>query len=435
MTYDRRWNFFNRIFDSDTKVIADDNTKKIEIQSDGFVVGTFDQSGLSLISGSTISEFSTDGTLLENSDTSVPTEKAVKTYVDDLFSGVSGDIYYYVSPTGSDSTGEGTITSPWKTISHAINQAPRFLNGYGVYIFLADGTYTIGTVNVQGVVGGPIGIFGQNFDPDTVLIEDQSGSPGGFFIQDCEANFLYLSMKTYNNNNPFIISYGHTLNVDTCKFGDNGNTNTVGIQCNFGTTFVYNCGDIDANKISTGVRGAGGIITVDGIPFGDTYVGTSNKGFVNEGPGIYGSTDWFVDINGNKVIRVTPTSAAENSVLFPDNGYLNFNETAGATGYGIRDNTGVLEIKHEGESWNRVRYQKVGSGSLSIDSTSATVLFYSGEPDENYSINSLVLVNTVDDPPSFYSMIVTSKTTLGFTVLFSGPIDSSNYTLEWSIIR
>ena len=40
--------------------------------------------------GAAVGEFSTDTTLSQNSDTKVPTQKAVKTYVDNL-SGVDGD--------------------------------------------------------------------------------------------------------------------------------------------------------------------------------------------------------------------------------------------------------------------------------------------------------------------------------------------------------
>ena len=47
---------------------------------------------LSLPTGSTINEFSTDVTLAGSSDTAVPTERAVKTYVDSLITGVSNKI-------------------------------------------------------------------------------------------------------------------------------------------------------------------------------------------------------------------------------------------------------------------------------------------------------------------------------------------------------
>ena len=59
----------------------------------------FDLSGLSSLRlgsigaqlGASINEFSTDGTLSQNSDEKVPTQRAVKTYVDNL-SAVGGDL-------------------------------------------------------------------------------------------------------------------------------------------------------------------------------------------------------------------------------------------------------------------------------------------------------------------------------------------------------
>ena len=50
---------------------------------------TLSNSGLALENGARINEFSTDGTLSGNSDVAVPTERAVKTYVDDVTSGSS----------------------------------------------------------------------------------------------------------------------------------------------------------------------------------------------------------------------------------------------------------------------------------------------------------------------------------------------------------
>lgn len=45
---------------------------------------------LQVASGSTVNKFSTDGTLVGNSNTALPTERAVKTYVDSALSGTSG---------------------------------------------------------------------------------------------------------------------------------------------------------------------------------------------------------------------------------------------------------------------------------------------------------------------------------------------------------
>lgn len=47
-------------------------------------VANFDKAGLILEYGARINKFSTDGTLVGNSDTSVPTERAIKTYIDSI---------------------------------------------------------------------------------------------------------------------------------------------------------------------------------------------------------------------------------------------------------------------------------------------------------------------------------------------------------------
>ena len=70
---------------------------------------------------------------------------------------------------------------------------------------------------------------------------------------------------------------------------------------------------------------------------------------------------------------------------------------------------------------------------LSGDST-GIVTFGSVESDINYRV-FIQLVNVVDSPVSLYSMIVVEKTVNGFSVEFSGDMDSANYTMEWFITR
>ncbi len=55
----------------------------------------------------------------------------------------SGTGWYsvFVSPSGSDTTGDGTIGKPYKTIMKAINSIKKFGQGLGREIILADGTY------------------------------------------------------------------------------------------------------------------------------------------------------------------------------------------------------------------------------------------------------------------------------------------------------
>ena len=43
-----------------------------------------------------------------------------------------------------------------------------------------------------------------------------------------------------------------------------------------------------------------------------------------------------------------------NTILSGTTNYLNFGTTAGITGYGIRNNSGILELKHNGDTWLRL---------------------------------------------------------------------------------
>jgi hypothetical protein len=43
--------------------------------------------------------------------------------------------------------------------------------------------------------------------------------------------------------------------------------------------------------------------------------------------------------------------------------------------------------------------------------------------------------NTTDANPAIYPTIISAKATTGFTVLFSGDIDSANYELEWICVH
>jgi len=70
-----------------------------EIASTDFVAST----------GATINEFSTDGTLAGNSDTAVPTEKAVKTYVDNNIGGVFSGAQVYITSNQSIGTGSTLV--------------------------------------------------------------------------------------------------------------------------------------------------------------------------------------------------------------------------------------------------------------------------------------------------------------------------------------
>lgn len=75
-------------------------------------------------------------------------------------------------------------------------------------------------------------------------------------------------------------------------------------------------------------------------------------------------------------------------------------------------------------------HKETGRTALALNDSSKAVTFGTSFGDTNYSL-SCILNNTTDGSPSIYPMIVTNRTATGFTVLFSGDIDSNNYYLEW----
>jgi len=75
-------------------------------------------------------------------------------------------------------------------------------------------------------------------------------------------------------------------------------------------------------------------------------------------------------------------------------------------------------------------HKESGREALSLNDSSKAITFSTAFGDANYSVSAM-LNNTTDANPSIYPMIITNRTSTGFTVLFSGDIDSGNYFVEW----
>lgn len=73
---------------------------------------------------------------------------------------------------------------------------------------------------------------------------------------------------------------------------------------------------------------------------------------------------------------------------------------------------------------------KEGSQAILNGADNVLITFASAFPNTNYSV-VVTLENIADSPVSIYSYAVTAKSINGFTVSFSGDIDSANYKLNW----
>ena len=77
-----------------------------------------------------------------------------------------------------------------------------------------------------------------------------------------------------------------------------------------------------------------------------------------------------------------------------------------------------------------IENEKSGSESISDASASVSVTFGTAFADATYGI-AIAMENVTDADPLAFAMIVTAKSTTGFTVELSGVTDSANYDLNW----
>jgi hypothetical protein len=119
---------------------------------------------------------------------------------------------FYISTTGSDSTGTGTNGNPWATLNHAMGFVPKFMpNGStNCTIVLKNGTYTLSGIQyIRGITGG-----------GTLIINaETSGSVtvnlAGYYYEidrnDAEISFNGITFQTANT--PTMFNIRETLKV------------------------------------------------------------------------------------------------------------------------------------------------------------------------------------------------------------------------------
>jgi len=151
-------------------------------------------------------------------DSSTPTPQ-VATATFNITTNVSPNANYYVSNSGNNNTGNGSLASPWQTIEFAISK----VGGPGVTINVRAGTY-----------------------PEHVLINKSGSAAGGYFIL---RNYDYPSAATINGGTVHIGTTGYAYGlVDVVGANYNPSYITVdGFE-------VYNFTTTDDNKTPAGIH-------------------------------------------------------------------------------------------------------------------------------------------------------------------------------------
>ncbi|MCK4251696.1 hypothetical protein KAX97_09615 [candidate division WOR-3 bacterium] len=227
------------------------------------------------------------GAHTQNTDTKLDEGGANEIDVTEIPKMATANVTYYVATDGDDSK-PGTDAEPFATIQHAIDSIPKILNGYGADIYLKDGTYAEGNIEIHNFVSGDISLWSANWDADLVVIEVPANMYVGFSV-DHNSAFIYLaaiSIKIQRNNSNCIeaINSSH-VQIEDAKVGDNNNTGTTGIYSIGSIIDLRSITDIDANKVATGCAVTwGGILSFYNTnSFGDTFTDVSNGGIISDG--------------------------------------------------------------------------------------------------------------------------------------------------------
>lgn len=145
--------------DSYIEVVDDATSSYLIFVVDNSQVGWMDDEGLKLALGTSVNEFSTDITLAGDSDDTVPTEHAVKTYVDNALSTITankiqdGNSYVQVN----DYTSDGTTSSYVEFVLDSTSRVMTLTDSSLSVEF--DGTEYFSLTSISQILGSTTGTY------------------------------------------------------------------------------------------------------------------------------------------------------------------------------------------------------------------------------------------------------------------------------------
>jgi len=112
----------------------------------------------------------------------------------------TGGVNYYISPSGNDTTGDGSSGSPWATMNKAYDflRNKVFIGDGYIYINVADGTYTDHpALSLTLRDAARVSIIGNVSNPENVVFNFVSGAGYGF--QTLFNGYLSIKGVTLNS--------------------------------------------------------------------------------------------------------------------------------------------------------------------------------------------------------------------------------------------
>ncbi|WP_179288744.1 beta strand repeat-containing protein, partial [Methanobacterium bryantii] len=152
----------------------------------------------------------------------------------------------YVSTTGSDDTGDGSVSKPYLTISKAIHEA--FSTSYYPIVHILEGTYSgDGNTNMSFTDIGVLNLIGETYNKTVIDGENQSG----IFNFGQYTQVILKNLTFQNVTSTGAVSANSDFNIDSCIFNNCGSAvsgsaiDTVKILKN--SVFNNACSSISGN--------------------------------------------------------------------------------------------------------------------------------------------------------------------------------------------
>ena len=252
----------------------------VEIKTDNTTRATVDSDGITLSSGTNINEFSIDGTLAGDSDNAVPTEKAVKAYVDANGGGLSNlvedttpqlggnlDIQAH-SIEGVDATEFSYVDGVTSDIQTQINAKEGTLaNSAGLLSALSDETGTgVAVFGTTPTIATPV-ITGK-VDRNNVAVNDDdcTGEQGAWWYDTTDSAFEFCND---NSGTPVVLGGG-----------SGGYTNLTEFVEQTAWRVFYSDTDGDVTELALGADGT--YLKSNGATSAPTFATPSGSGDVSK---------------------------------------------------------------------------------------------------------------------------------------------------------
>jgi len=282
----------------------------------------------------------------------------------------------YISPTGNDVTGNGTITNPWQNFSYALNQST-----YGDIIFFQTGTHFINSR-----VYVPVGISLEGVDSNTSIIKSN-------------INALFVDILRFDQNAEGVNGNQHISNLQF----DGRMTTQRAIHIRGRSNFsIYNCKFIDFVEKAVIFEGR-----TDNAFEAPPTIFSANNSFHHNG--VYNCANYPNGNYGSGQLNI----GGQDGLLVYNNVMIQNQRPNGQNGWPIKYTTGGFNKNVKIHDNTLIKNKFLGNYGGDRDWDFAIELWFSLggiEIYNNYVEGAIDLAYTVKEPSAAYSWWVHNNT-------------------------